>query len=582
MNKSQITNITTYSFFSGSIWDFKSFPDDDIATYFSKKSSIVDITAIEDMPLYDEIKDIYISCLTKQEPYSYKSKSFPYLAYLSDFMTSRCYTSFFEIADEDFATEEWLTYWTDKGKKYLHDATPVIQMCILGLLEYRDKRTGLERNLWKLSDMKLNDERICKSFGNSSLNFWKIKNSINRDLLKEWFKYQIGGTELAYRTIYERFSLMQMFCHQLKEKTFLQVTHDDVENFCSGFATDRHNHFINDLRMFYEYLSSKELFTGFIPVSETDIESYDYTYIRNTVPESVIYDIFGHLQDLPELYLLIFLINLFTGIRISDICQLKLGCIYKSAHGYFLQHSVQKMQNIGAIPISKELYNLISKRQKYIKSLDYEEEYLFPSLKKHNHPFQSSTYRKHMKDYMKAWNIKNANDDSIFNFVTHAFRHTISTELYRTGMPAALIQIGILHHQSIDMSRHYIELTPEYKLTSMKEHGLFRESTKALSAETNGDGALPNGFCGMPVSIHCPNMNACLSCEFFRTSTQFLDTHKQHLSNLNDKIDYYKKNGFDQNLAFALKEKVKLETIIATLTQMEGDGMHARASTKTK
>ena len=67
MNKQQtnkIVDLQVHNFFNHDILDFKQYPDDEVANYFSRKSeknSILDLTPVKGSLLYDEIKDIFIT-----------------------------------------------------------------------------------------------------------------------------------------------------------------------------------------------------------------------------------------------------------------------------------------------------------------------------------------------------------------------------------------------------------------------------------------------------------------------------------------------------------------------------------------
>ena len=569
MNKEQIIDFNVKKFFSGCVWDFKNYPDTEIAAYFSRKhNTVLDLISIKDTPLFTDIKDIFMCVFVNKEPYTYKSRAFSSMLFIHEFMLAHGYADFSSIKDCSKADEEWQNYWaTVKGKVYLHNLQYVISNCKFTLMEYRDKRTGLDRNLWRLSDMNINAERINKSAENAIINFWKIENEINRELVKVWFKYQVGCTELSYTTIYGHFSVLTMFLSYIRDKSLLDLTHDDIEKYRidDNLTADKNNHLMTILNKLYKYLQAKDLFHGDIPVVKQDYMENEKHYIHTSVPESTIHEIFKHLHELREDYLLIYLINLFTGIRISDICQLKIDCLYENEHGYFLSHTCQKMQDVGAIPISKELYDMIKNRIGWANEHHYE--YLFPSDRDSSIPYKTITYRNNIKKIMSEWNIKNP-DGTPYKFVTHAYRHTIATTLSRMGMPSALIQRGILHHTEIDMSRHYIETDSEHQLELINSKGI--NSSGELLPISSSDSVVANGYCGMPMQIHCDKINACLNCEYFRTSVQFLEVHEKHLENLNTQIEYYKANGYKENLLFAEKEKEKLELIINKLKEIKG------------
>lgn len=570
MNKKQIVDFNIISFFKGCVWDFTTYPDKEIAEHFShKKTFSLDLSGIVGTPLFSDIKDIFVCVFVNAEPYTYKSKAFPYMLSIHEFMIEQGYKDFSCIDDTKKADEEWQMFWSNKGRKYLHDLRYVISNCKFILQEYRDTRTGLDRNFWRLSDININNVRLNKSKESTVMNFWKIENEENRELLKLWFKHLIGGTELAYSTVYERFSLCNMFITYLGDKSLLDVTHNDIEDYRSkaNLSADRNNHLISDLNEFYRYLQVKNRFSGKIPVNEQDAMVNTPKYIKTSVSDYTIGEIFKHIHTLPVGYMLMYLINLFTGIRISDICQLKTDCLYKNEHGYFLAHDCQKMQDVGAIPICQELHDMVNARIAWANGNNYE--YLFPSEKDKKLPYNSHTYRTNMQKIMKGWSIKNP-DGTPYHFTTHAYRHTIATTLAKMGMPSALIQIGILHHTEINMSRHYIEDDTDSQLQQLNEKGLNTSGNADITISSN-DTVLPNGFCGMPLRIHCDKINSCLNCEYFRTSIKFLEIHEQHLEKLDEQIAYFKVMGYTQNLAFAEKEKEKLELIITKLHELEGE-----------
>lgn len=392
MNKLQV-NINVYRFFQGYVWDFRTYPDYSVSTYFSrKKVYILDLSDITGTTLFDDIKDIFMCAFSNKEPYAYTSKSFPYLFSIKDFILQSNYNDFSDINNVKNATSEWTKYWSNKGLKYLHSLKNVIASCKFTLLEYRDTRIGLDRNFWRYADLKINKERLNKSREFNSINFWLIENEENRNLTKIWFKYLIGSTEMSYTTIYNMYNVFYRFVNHI-DISLLEVTHENVERFIGQMTTsaDYTNHLLTYISDFYKYMQVKKIYDKKIPVMATDYMKVKNKYVHNTVSDYTILEIFRNLHTLPDDLLLIYLINLFTGIRISDICMMTTDCLYTSEHGYFLMHNCQKMQNVGAIPISKELYDLIQNRIESVNEMKYK--YLFPSARNKSLPSKSSTYR---------------------------------------------------------------------------------------------------------------------------------------------------------------------------------------------
>jgi hypothetical protein len=48
--------------------------------------------------------------------------------------------------------------------------------------------------------------------------------------------------------------------------------------------------------------------------------------------------------------------------------------------------------------------------------------------------------------------------------------------------------------------------------------------------------ALPNGYCGLPLQQSCPHPNACLTCDHFLTTPEFLPAHREQLSRTEELI----------------------------------------------
>lgn len=81
---------------------------------------------------------------------------------------------------------------------------------------------------------------------------------------------------------------------------------------------------------------------------------------------------------------------------------------------------------------------------------------------------------------------------------------------------------------------------------------------------------MPSGFCGNPTMLSvCPMADSCLTCEYFRTSKEFLDIHKKHLAEVEKNIIFYEEKGFIPNLETAKETKMILLKIIESLEKIE-------------
>lgn len=106
MNKTEITNINVIRFFQGCIWDFKTYPDKEVAEYFShRRNSTLDLTQIQGTQLFLDIKDLFMCVFISGEPYTYKSKAFRSMLSIHKFMLAQGYKDFMSITDCAKATE---------------------------------------------------------------------------------------------------------------------------------------------------------------------------------------------------------------------------------------------------------------------------------------------------------------------------------------------------------------------------------------------------------------------------------------------------------------------------------------------
>jgi len=70
---------------------------------------------------------------------------------------------------------------------------------------------------------------------------------------------------------------------------------------------------------------------------------------------------------------------------------------------------------------------------------------------------------------------------------------------------------------------------------------------------------LPNGYCGLPLQQSCPHPNACLTCNHFLTTPEFLDQHREQLQRTEQLIIQAQADG-RQRLA-EMNEPIRLNLI---------------------
>ena len=569
LRKKQIEN-----FFKDDVLDFTKFPDEEIRKYLRRKG-IIDTTIIKNEENRKAFKELLLSVILINKPYTYKntSSSFDYVFKLPDFFNTLGNVSFIDM-DTDELKDVYKQYCINNN--LAKDAQKIIVSCQHAVLEYKDNREGFNRDLWDKSIMKISSNRINKSMSLQSLNFRTIKNSENREYVKLYLKHLIGHTEMAFATIYNYFSILNLFCKHIGNTKITDVTSNQVLEYVrkkSNKSTDLINRFLNILSDFYKYLGVKQLLDNPSPITENMFVDAKYKTINNCVDAYVINQIFKHLHKAPFNYILMYLISYSTGMRVSDICQLKTNCLfYDGDGGYYIEFDCQKMQKPIRNLICKALYELIMEQIKIINNLEYKEEYLFPSVQKTNHPYNSQVFRKNFKKLCNEWGIKNI-DGTSYNYTTHSYRHTIASDLYQNyGVPITTIQKAVLGHKELQMTLSYVERPDDF--LKMQEDKYIEKAgevhlSKWLKDNLRGQ-VLSNGICGQPQALgKCPNANACLSCEHFKTSKKFLPVLKNQLETIKSRLPVYEADGNLPNLETAKENIVLLTDLIQKLEEME-------------
>ena len=118
----------------------------------------------------------------------------------------------------------------------------------------------------------------------------------------------------------------------------------------------------------------------------------------------------------------------------------------------------------------------------------------------------------------------------------HQFRHTLATRLVNNEVPLDTVQ-RLLDHNSPEMTARYAQIKDQ---TLRREWERYQQRInirgEIVALDPNGprDAAwakenlarakqtLPNGSCGLPLQQTCPHPNACLTCDSFLTTVEFL------------------------------------------------------------
>lgn len=576
-------------YFQEDVLDFKKFPVDEIAIYYAPKrrNTAIDLSTISSIKLRQEIKDFLKLIFTGKATFTHTSRYMPELFFFLAYIKQLEISSIFDVSNDDMR-ERYL-----KHRNVIENDNPrrFINALYFHLTQAYDTRKGFERDIWTLDDFKLEEIRLNPTARIHNISFVFIKNEENKKLLKKYIKYLVGGSYYSLSTIVNILNICGNFSNFIG-KSILETTPDDCEKYFYKVdkittRSDVYNKHAAAIRNFIEYLIFHGIFLKANPARNIK-RTNNYEYKETALSDFVIQQVFANLHKATPFFQTMYILNFCTGMRVSDLCQLKTDCLFTDNGHYFIKHYVQKMKKYQANIIPKSVFDKVMEQIKVIRKANSKKKgalYIFPSPKNKDLPCSTQYYSKHMKAYMERWGIK-SDDGTPYQFKSHAYRHTIASDLLNNyNVDLSIIQLGVLGHTEINMSLCYAERRKERKqkyqtvyvdIAGNKNH--LKELV--LEEENEENMILPNGLCTNPSKLGiCPHYEACLSCQFFRTSIDYLELHKQHYADLQKKSVIYEKNNLTINYLTTKKEMEGLKKIIDSLLKIQQKG-EANDSTK--
>lgn len=455
-------------------------------------------------------------------------------------------------------------------------------------IDVYNEQLNKEPDTWYVKDFNISSHRVNLSGHIKTFKFYRIENEKNKDIFKRYMKHLLLNTEISISFMSVKFSGVRLFLEFLGEKNVAELERCDIEEYKKKLLNmDISNNTFNVRLLavsdFLKFGVNKGILDYNHVYIEFDILDTSFKFNGNIVEQQVIEQILKNADKIPKKFLAMFLILYCCGMRISEVCTLKVGCLKKDDIGHYIVFYQQKMKKEVSNPIPKNLYELLMDQQQQILSSYGENQiYLFP--KKDGLPTIANTYKNQMEKILKDLDIRNS-DGSIYIFRPHEYRHTFATNLLDKEVPFTVIQ-KLLHHNSPEMSLVYTQLTDSRKrkkymefvnLVGNKSNILFENNKeieeiyevqwlkKNLKAQ-----ALPNGYCSLPVSLgQCPYANKCLLCEHFRTTKGHLKILKKQLIRTNQLIEILNERKMTQQLEINFKVKDNLIRVISSIE--EGD-----------
>ncbi|MBF2014204.1 MAG: tyrosine-type recombinase/integrase [Rivularia sp. T60_A2020_040] len=432
------------------------------------------------------------------------------------------------------------------------------------------------------------------------ISFGDIKQLWLRDAVKQWVKIK------AVQKI--EFHSIQRYVYNLKSfSQFLLKNYPKINNFedISRTVIVKYLSVLNQKKLSASTITSNlvalknffelGLINNFFTVNPYLIRPEDsprkYTFLPRYIPEEVIKQLLSHLDKLPSSVMRMVLVLLECGLRYGELVSLTIDCLEQDSKGnWSIRYLLEKTNQEIIKPISNEIAAIIQEQQRYIRDcLGAKYNKLFCACKQGAAQLDFrptpkvmniGSFSRRLNKLAKEYQITDING-KIWRFQTHQFRHTVATRMINEGVPLPIIQ-KYLGHKSPEMTMTYAHIHDQ----TMRAHiDKFHGKVVNISGETimvnssldnNQDlqwmrhnvlaQALPNGSCARPIiKGACPHANACLTCNDFRTTIEFLNQHKEQHKHCIEIIDNARSSGWERQVEMNEKVLENLEKIITSL-----------------
>lgn len=375
---------------------------------------------------------------------------------------------------DEYEANQFKIYVKEKRSYFEQYAMAVIKYC-RRILFLNNSEVCWDANVWYTERFKLDESRVNESNTVVTLSFLNIDNTDNKHILQEYIKYLIGLTDLSMSTIRTIKYRIEEFILHIGNKSVLEVTPYDIDKYIeSQFQKGNNKEFIDRklilINELYKNLSSYEYIDELpFQIDYYITTSFESSHSDRSVDETIVMTILKNLGHCEETLRLMFLIQLCTGRRISEVCQVKAGKVKMDNEDYWICFYQPKMHEDVMVPIPRQLFILL---KKYIDENTVKpNEYLFKS--EIGGAYRAGTYQKRMITFCKSIGLY----DTGYDFKSHDFRHTIATYLYENGTSIQVIR-DFLGHKTDEMTKQYIDYVP--REIEKKSRELFAKKHREL------------------------------------------------------------------------------------------------------
>jgi integrase len=277
-----------------------------------------------------------------------------------------------------------------------------------------------------------------------------------------------------------------------------------------------------------------------------------------------------------------------TGLRAIDARTLPLDALSTDSAGApYLRYFNHKLARERYLPITPGLAEAIREQQAAVRErFPGGAPCLLPRERENPHgsrPYSHATLVMRLRHWVRALDLRD-DHGRLVAVTPHRFRHTVATRMINDGVPQIAVQ-QLLDHESPRMTNIYARLHDQTlraefdryqrrinirgETVPLDPDGPLSDAAWAKDKLARAKQTLPNGYCGLPLQQSCPHPNACLTCDNFLTTEEFLPLHRDQLERTEHLLADAEADGNQRLIEMNTPVKLNLARIIEGLEALQ-------------
>ncbi|MCA1699513.1 MAG: site-specific integrase [Actinobacteria bacterium] len=483
-----------------------------------------------------------------------------------------------------WAERERIESLLDHGDRWWGDSAqalrPQVRAQTLAFLRYarlrlqvlREEQTDVEPwewDVWRVD--RLDPDGRWSHQPTRRIYFCDIEPPWLKALAKRWGRWRLSAATKSPLSVCHTTASLRKFCRWLERaeavpKRPSDLTRELLERFLAEVRTDpevglaRKRSLVVDLKVFLDDVRmhrwepelpiSAVYHRGELPRQPQPLPRFIDEFVMGQIESE---RNLARLPDQTTRTLILLLIE--TGLRSVDALRLPFEPVTTDQAGApYLMFRNHKLSREAVVPMSDRVLGEIRAQQAELgERFAQPPPVLFPRPCRNvdgRYPLELTTLNRRIRSWLEACDVRDAQGGSV-RITSHQFRHTLGTRLVNHEVPLDTIR-RLLDHDSPAMTARYAQVKDQTlrreweryqerinirgELIPLDRHGQLSDAAWAKENLARAKQTLPNGYCGLPLQQRCPHPNACLTCDHFLTTAEFLPGHRDQLERTRELI----------------------------------------------